>query len=66
MNNRLRELRIERQWSQEWLALEAGVSRLTINAIENQKYEPSLPLAFTFARIFKLNIEDIFFPEESL
>jgi putative transcriptional regulator len=60
VKNRLRELRIERNWSQAELAERAGVSRQTINAIETEKYDPSLPLAFTLARIFKLKIEDMF------
>lgn len=60
MNNRLRVLRGERNWSQADLAERAGVSRQTINTIENGKYDPSLPLAFALARIFKLKIEDIF------
>jgi putative transcriptional regulator len=60
LNNRLRELRSERNWSQADLAERAEVSRQTINAIETGKYDPSLPLAFTLARIFKLKIEDIF------
>jgi putative transcriptional regulator len=60
LNNRLRELRSERNWSQADLAQRAGVSRQTINAIETEKYDPSLPLAFALARIFKLKIEDVF------
>ena len=60
MKNKLRELRSERNWSQADLADRAGVSRQTINAIETGKYDPSLPLAFTLARIFKLTIEDLF------
>jgi putative transcriptional regulator len=60
VKNRLRELRGERNWSQADLAERAGVSRQTINAIETEKYDPSLPLAFTLARIFKLKIEDMF------
>ena len=60
MKNRLRDLRGERNWSQADLAERAGVSRQTINAIETEKYDPSLPLAFTLARIFKLKIEDMF------
>ncbi len=63
MKSRLRELRADRKWSQEKLADLAGVSRQTINAIENQKYDPSLPLAFSLAAIFDLTIEDIFTPE---
>jgi putative transcriptional regulator len=60
VKNRLRELRSERNWSQADLAERAGVSRQTINAIETEKYDPSLPLAFTLARIFKLKIEEMF------
>jgi putative transcriptional regulator len=60
VKNRLRELRNERNWSQADLADRAGVSRQTINAIETEKYDPSLPLAFTLARIFKLKIEELF------
>jgi putative transcriptional regulator len=60
VKNRLRELRTERSWSQSELADRAGVSRQKINAIETGKYDPSLPLAFVLARIFKLKIEDVF------
>jgi putative transcriptional regulator len=60
VKNRLRELRGQRNWSQAELAERAGVSRQTINAIETGKYDPSLPLAFVLARIFKLKIEDMF------
>jgi putative transcriptional regulator len=60
VKNRLRELRGERSWSQSELADRAAVSRQTINAIETGKYDPSLPLAFVLARIFKLKIEDLF------
>jgi putative transcriptional regulator len=60
VKNRLRELRNERNWSQADLADRARVSRQTINAIETEKYDPSLPLAFTLARIFKLKIEELF------
>ena len=60
VKNRLRELRGERNWSQAELAERASVSRQTINAIETGKYDPSLPLAFALARIFKLKIEDLF------
>jgi putative transcriptional regulator len=62
MNNRLRELRAEKGWSQARLAELAGVSRQTIQALESGKYDPSLPLAFTLAALFKLKIEDIFEP----
>jgi putative transcriptional regulator len=63
MTNRLRVLRAERRWSQADLADRLGVSRQTINAIETGKYDPSLPLAFSIARIFELKIEDVFSPE---
>lgn len=63
MNNRLRALRAERNWTQHDLAAAVGVSRQTINAIESGKYDPSLPLAFKLARAFGLAIPDVFFPE---
>lgn len=65
MNNRLKVLRAERDWSQEVLGQKVGVSRQTINAIERGKYDPSLPLAFKFARLFTLSIEEIFEPTEA-
>jgi putative transcriptional regulator len=60
MINRLRELRASKGWSQGELAQQLGVSRQTINAIETGKYDPSLPLAFKLARLFRRPIEDIF------
>ncbi|MBT3634530.1 MAG: helix-turn-helix transcriptional regulator [Candidatus Marinimicrobia bacterium] len=60
MKNRLKVLRAERDWTQAKLAEELDVSRQTINAIETGKFDPSLPLAFKAARLFKLSIEDIF------
>jgi putative transcriptional regulator len=60
MKNRLRELRATKQWSQSDLAEKLGVSRQTVNAIETEKYDPSLPLAFKVARLFKMSIEQIF------
>lgn len=66
MNNCIRVLRAERDWSQAKLAALAGVSRQTINAIETSKYDPSLPLAFKLAQIFEKRIEDLFDPEEVL
>jgi putative transcriptional regulator len=53
-------LRAEREWSQEDLAKELGVSRQTINAIETEKYDPSLPLAMKMGRLFDLCVEKIF------
>jgi putative transcriptional regulator len=60
MTNRLRELRAAKAWSQGELAQRLGVSRQTINAIETGKYDPSLPLAFSIARLFGRSIEEIF------
>lgn len=62
MKNRLRVLRAEREWSQADLAGQLKVSRQTVNAIETGKYDPSLPLAFSIARLFEQSIEDIFEP----
>jgi putative transcriptional regulator len=64
MKNRLKILRAERSWSQADLADALDVSRQTVNAIENGKYDPSLPLAFKMARLFDLSIEEIFLPDE--
>jgi putative transcriptional regulator len=62
VRNRLRVLRAERGWSQADLAERLGVSRQTVNAIETEKYDPSLPLAFALARLFGQPIESIFEP----
>lgn len=62
MKNHVRRLREERGWSQGQLAAALDVSRQTVNAIENGRYDPSLPLAFAIAKEFKLRIEDIFSP----
>lgn len=63
MKNRLRVLRAERGWSQAELASRLGVSRQTVNAIENERYDPSLPLAFAIARLFDASVETIFEPD---
>ena len=60
MNNRLKVLRAERDWTQADLAQALEVSRQTVNAIETGKYDPSLPLAFRLARLFGQPIEDLF------
>jgi putative transcriptional regulator len=60
MRNHVRELRGGKNWSQGELAEKLGVSRQTINAIETEKYDPSLPLAFKIARLFRQPIEEIF------
>jgi len=65
VKNRLRVLRAERRWSQAELAERLGVSRQTVNAVETEKYEPSLTLAFKMAKLFSLRIEDIFAPDET-
>jgi putative transcriptional regulator len=63
MRNRLKELRGERGWSQVDLAAKLQVSRQTVNAIENGRYDPSLPLAFDIAILFELPIEALFFKD---
>jgi putative transcriptional regulator len=63
VKNRLRELRATKNWSQSDLADKLDVSRQTVNAIETEKYDPSLPLAFKIAQLFKIPIEEIFEPE---
>lgn len=60
MKNRLPALRAARGWSQAELAERLEVSRQTVNSIEREKYDPSLPLAFKLARLLELRIEDIF------
>jgi len=65
MKNRLRVLRAEQKWSQAEVAERLGVSRQTVNAVETEKYEPSITLAFKMARLFDIRIEDIFQPAEN-
>jgi putative transcriptional regulator len=60
MKNKLRVLRAERDWTQEDLAHKLGISRQAVIAIEKEKYDPSLPLAFKIARLFQKPIEEIF------
>jgi putative transcriptional regulator len=60
MKNRIRVLRAEKGWTQADLAQALDVSRNSVNAIENGKYDPSLPLAFKIADVFELKIEEIF------
>lgn len=60
MKNRFKVLRAERNWTQADLARALDVSRQTINAIEKEKFDPSLPLAFKAARLFGMRIEDVF------
>jgi putative transcriptional regulator len=61
VNNNVRDRRAERGWTQQDLAERLEVSRQTVIAIENGRYDPSLPLAFKIARQFRARIEDIFF-----
>ncbi len=63
MRNSLAERRAERGWSQGDLAERLGVSRQTVNALERGKYDPSLPLAFRIAQLFRCRIEDVFDPD---
>jgi len=58
-------LRAEKRWSQAELADRVGVSRNSINAVENGKFDPSLPLAFRIADVFGLAIEQVFFREDN-
>jgi putative transcriptional regulator len=60
IQNRVRDLRIDRGWTQQDLAEAVGVSRQSINSIECNRYVPSLPLALTFARVFDCATDDIF------
>jgi len=64
MNNTIRAMRAELGWSQAHLADLLKVSRQTVNAIETGRYDPSLPLAFTIARLFSKPIETIFIPDQ--
>lgn len=64
VRNRVKDLRIERGWTQEQLAETVGVSRQSINSIERNRYVPSLPLALTFARIFDCPFDQIFSLED--
>lgn len=63
MKNRLKQLRLMREWTQADLAKRLDVSRQTVNALEAGRYDPSLPLAFTIARVFDCTIEDVFTPD---
>ncbi|MCA9764038.1 MAG: helix-turn-helix transcriptional regulator [Gemmatimonadetes bacterium] len=65
MTNRVQELRLARGWTQARLAEELDVSRQTIYAIENGRFDPSLPLAFAIAHCFELRIEEIFTPDRA-
>jgi putative transcriptional regulator len=60
MKNRIRVLRAEKHWSQAELAERVRVARNSINAIENGRFDPSLPLAFRIADSFGLSVEEVF------
>jgi putative transcriptional regulator len=60
MKNRLKILRAERNWTQEELGKRVGVSRQAINALETEKHDPSLDLAYRIADTFKVSVEQIF------
>lgn len=64
MNNTIRVLRAERRWSQAELAERVGVSRNSINSIENGRFDPSLSLAYAIADAFQTGVEDVFLREE--
>lgn len=61
VKNRLREVREAAGWSQGELARRLGVSRQTVNAVETDKYDPSLPLALRLAKLFGCAVTDLFF-----
>jgi len=60
IQNRVKELRMARGWTQQELADAVGVSRQSINSIERERYVPSLPLALTFAKVFGITTDEIF------
>ena len=65
MRNQVRSLRVQRSLAQGQLAEAMGVSRQTINSIENERYTPSLPLAIALARYFGVAVEEMFGDQES-
>lgn len=64
MKNRIKELREQQGLSQGKLAEMCRVSRQTINAIENNKYDPTLELAFRLAKVLSVKVDELFFPDE--
>ena len=62
MKNQIRFYRKQKQLSQEELAKRCGVSRQTINAIENEKYDPTLALAFRLAKALEITVDQLFSP----
>lgn len=66
MKNNIRMLRAGKRWSQAELAEMVGVSRNSINSVENGKFDPSLPLAFRIAHAFDLTVEEVFDRSEAV
>ncbi len=64
MKNAVRELRLQLGWTQQELGVRVGTSRQAIIAIENGRFDPSLPLAIKLSRALKKAIEEIFFLDE--
>jgi putative transcriptional regulator len=64
MKNRLKVLRAEKNWTQEDLAQQLGITRQAVIAIEREKYDPSLALAIRISRLFFKSVEEVFFLEE--
>jgi putative transcriptional regulator len=60
MKNRLKVLRAERSWTQEELGKRVGVSRQAINALETEKHDPSLDLAYRISKEFQVAVEELF------
>ncbi|MER7399025.1 helix-turn-helix transcriptional regulator [Streptomyces sp. NPDC000151] len=65
MRNEVRRLRADQGLSQQALGAALGVSRQTVNAIEQGRYDPSLPLAIRIARHFELTVEEIFHVDDA-
>jgi len=64
VKNHMKALRAEHAWTQADLAERVNVSRQTINAIEKEKFDPSLPVAFRIAKVFDRTVEEIFLDEQ--
>ena len=60
MKNKLKLLRVERNWTQEQLGQTLGVSRQAVNALETEKHDPSLDLAYRIAALFTRPVEEVF------
>lgn len=64
VKNKIQKFRKAEKFSQEEVAKLCGVSRQTINAVENDKYDPSLSLAFDLAKVLKTTVDELFNPDE--